>query len=365
MDTTDKDKNGTRKAAKGTTIKPPFSPYDVVIIGLDEHPGIAADVKADPAAGITAKDAERRRKLYVQLFDERATMPLDPGLLASVEAHGVQQPIKYIMFDGVPYAINGRQRLRAARVVHDKQTKLGLEPGQFITVDGDEYKGNIDQLFALSRILNINVAEPTMMKARSMMRLLMEDIVDKEDTDAKARKRTVQEVAAIYGCSDQHVRDMTKLFESNDTVKRALEELKQPTIGLLLTGLVKEDGTPDEEKQLKVLEELKTEQKGGAKVTVARARKKVAEAKGKQVNSPKDKVDTIQRLLQKLADKSSEASCTSCKTQAEAQAALALVLATLDGVARAAFGGGKVAFPTPIAKQKPGYTLDVIAAIGD
>lgn len=348
--TTDKDK----KAAP----KPPFNPYDVVIVGLDDHPGIAADVKADPEKGITAKQAEQRRKLYVQLFDERATMPLDAGLVASIDAHGVQQPIKYILFEGTPYAINGRQRLRAARKVHDKQTKLGFEPDKFITVPGDEYKGDIDQLFAMSRILNINVAEPPMMKARSMMRLLMEDFVDKDDPDANPRKRTVQEVATIYGCSDQHVRDMTKLFESSDTVKKALDELKQPTIGLLLTGL-------PEDKQMEVLSELKAEQRGGAKITVNRARSKVAAAKGKTVNSPSDKVETCQRLIQKLADKAQEVSCTNCKTQAEATAALNLLLQTVDGIARAVFGGGKIAFPTPIAKQKPGYTLDTIANTGD
>lgn len=353
------------KDNKKKAPKPPFGPYDVVIIGLDDHPGIAPDVQANPETGLTPKAAEQRRKLYVQLFDERATMPLDKGLTASVEAHGVQQPVKYLVFEGTPYAINGRQRIRAARVVYDKQVKLGIEPDHLIAVPGDEYKGDIDQLFALSRILNINVAEPTMMKARSMMRLLMEDVTDKDDPDGKPHKRTVTEVAAIYGCSDQHVRDMERLFRSSDTVKQALNDLKQPTIGLLMAGLVKEDGSPDEEKQLKVLEELKTEQKGGAKVTVATARKKVAEAKGKTVNSPKDKVDSIQRLLQKLADKAVEVSCLNCKTQAEATAALHLVLTTLDSVARAAFGGGKMAFPVPIAKQKPGYTLDVIAKTGD
>lgn len=354
------DKETSKKA-----IKPPFNPYDIVVIGLDEHPGIAADVQADPEKGITAAMAERRRKLYVQLFDERATMPLDLGFRSSIEAHGVQQPIKYIMFEGTPYAINGRQRIKAARWVYDRQVKLALEPDQMISVPGDEYKGDIDQLFALSRILNINVAEPTMMKARSMMRLLMEDIVDHDDPDAKPRKRTVQEVASIYGCSDQHVRDMERLFKSSDTVKQALNDLKQPTIGLLMAGLVKEDGSPDEEKQLKVLEELKTEQKGGAKVTVERARRKVAEAKGKTTNSPKDKVDTIQRQLQKLADKATEVNCTNCKTQAEATTALNLLLTNIDIIARAAFGGGKVAFPVPINKQKPGYTLDTIAKTGD
>lgn len=350
--TNDKDTE-TKKVAP----RPPFNPYDVVIVGLDEHPGIAADVKADPEKGITPKMAEQRRKLYVQLFDERALLKVPKERIALTMAWGVQVPVQYIVFDGVVYIVDGRQRIMAARAVWDEQKRLQVEPEHMITVPGIKFEGDIDQLFAASRAMNVHTDEPPMMKARSMTRLLMEDVKD-DEPDAKPRKRSVQEVAAIYGCSDQHVRDMTKLFESSDTVKKALEDLKQPTIGLLLTGL-------PEDKQIEVLAELKAEQRGGAKVTVDRARKKVAEAKGKQTNSPKDKVDTIQRLLQKLADKAQEVACTNCKTQAETTAALQLLLTTLDSVARSAFGGGKLAFPTPIAKQKPGYTLDVLAKTGD
>jgi hypothetical protein len=349
--TTTDNKDNKRKA-----LKPPFNPYDVIIVGLDSHPNISADFKPDPKAGITEKDAERRRKLYVQLFDERALLKVPKERIALTMAWGVQVPIQYIPFLGDVYVVDGRQRVMAARAVWDEQKRLNIEPEHMITVPGIEFEGDVDQLFAASRAMNVHTDEPPMMKARSMTRLLMEDIVD-EDGD-KPRKRTVQEVAAIYGCSDQHVRDMTKLFESSDTVKKALEELKQPTIGLLLTGL-------PEDQQVKVLEELKAEHKGGAKVTVDRARKKVAEAKGKTVNSPKDKVDTIQRTLQKLADKAAEVNCTNCKTQNEATHALSMLLAAVDAIARAAFGGGKVAFPVPINKQKPGYTLEALAKVGD
>lgn len=336
--------------------KPPFNPYDVIIVGLDDHPNISADFKADPEKGITAKDAEYRRKLYVQLFDERALLKMPKERVALTMAWGVQVPIQYTEFLGDVYVVDGRQRVIAARAVWDEQKRLAIEPEHMITVPGVKYEGDIDKMYAASRTMNVHTAETPMMKARSMTRLLMEDVTDAPGE--KPRKRTVQEVAAIYGCSDQHVRDMCKLFESSDVVKKALEELKQPTIGLLLAGLPKEQ-------QLQVLEELQAHKSGGGKVTVDHARKKVAEAKGKSVNSPKDKVDTIQRALQKLADKAQEVHCTNCKTQAEATAALNLLLSAIDVIARAAFGGGKVSFPTPINKQKPGYTLDTIANTGD
>ncbi len=347
---TDIERNEKPIAIIDTKKKPrsPFSPYDVVIVGLDEHPGIAADTKADPERGITAKMAEQRRKLYVQLFDERAGLKVPKERIALTMAWGVQVPIQYIVHDGVAYVVDGRQRVMAARAVYDEQRRLGIEPEQLITVPGIRFEGDVETLFAASRAMNVHTDEPPMMRARSMTRLLMEDVVDAPGE--KPHKRTVAQVAAIYGCSDQHVRDMTKLFESSDTVKKALEELKQPTIGLLLNGL-------DEEKQVKVLQELKEFAGRGGKVTVAAARSKVQEAKGKTVNSPKDKVDSAMRIITKLADGMDDGDIASIPASA---------LTALDSLVRTLWGGVKgVTFPTPIKDQTPGYTLSIIARLGD
>lgn len=328
---------------KKTAPKPPFNPYDLVIVGFDDHPGIAADTKADEKLGITAKEAEKRRKLYVELFDERAHLPLPKERIALTMSWGVRQPIQYIVHDGVAYVVDGRQRVKAARAVLDEQKRLGIEPEHLITVPGIRYEGDIEDLFAVSRTLNVHTDEPPMMKARSMTRLLMADVVD--EPGGKPRKRTVQEVATIYGCSDQHVRDMTKLFESSDTVKKALDELKQPTIGLLLTGL-------PEEKQIEVLAELRAEAAKGGKVTVGAARNRIQAAKGKTVNSPKDKVEGAQQVMRELADAKEHT--------------LDGVLTAIDTLNRRLYAGvDGVKFPTPINKQKPGYTLVVLSALGD
>jgi hypothetical protein len=347
METTDV--KPAKPTEKRTAPRPPFNPYDLVIVGYDDHPGIAADTKPDPEKGITAKDAEKRRKLYVQLFDERAHLPLPKERIALTRAWGVTVPVQYIVFDGVAYVVDGRQRVKAARAVYDEQKRLAIEPEHLVTVPGVKYEGDIDQLFAASRAMNVHTDEPPMMKARSMTRLLMEDVVDGPDL-ARPHKRTIQQVAEIYGCSDQHVRDMCKLFESSDTVKKALEDLKQPTIGLLLTSLA-------EDQQIKVLEELKAEQKAGGKVTVDRARKKVQEAKGKTTNSPTDKVDSAQRILRKLSDGLDDGAIAAIPPD---------VLSALDSLARTLWGGSKtVKFPTPINKQDPGYTLDILSKLGD
>jgi ParB-like chromosome segregation protein Spo0J len=275
--------------------------------------------------------------------------------IAVARTYGIEAPVHVLLFEGNLFVVDGRQRVKAARAVWSEQEEAKVLPDQRITVPFLLVKDSLDELFAKSRILNVHTEESPMMRARSMSRLLMEEL---KEADGKTRKRTTAEVATIYGVSDQTVLNSLKLFKSSDTVKQALSDLKQPTIGLLIADL-------PEEAQQKVLAELKADQRGGAKITVDRAKKKVAEAQGRTVNSPKDKVETIQRTLQQLADKSAEASCTDCKDMNQYKAANVRLLQALDTIARAAFGGGKLAFPTPIKNQRPGYTLDVIAKTGD
>lgn len=352
---------------KKSLPKSPFNPYDVLIVGVDDLKpyGVSADAKADPEHGISPERAAKRRELYAELFDERALLPMPEERIATVREYGIAAPIIYFPFEGQLYVVDGRQRIKAARAVWSEQKDAGVISEQRITVPGIKSSATtIDELFAQSRVLNVHTESTPMMRARDMSRLLMRPVIDpKTGTE---RKRTTAEVAVIFGVSDQTVLNSLKLFNASDTVKQALADPNlPPTIGLLLTDLKKEDGSPDEDKQMRVLSELKTEKAGGAKVTVEKAKKKVAELKGKTVNSPKDKVDTIQRALQKLADKATEVNCTNCKSQAEAQTALNLLLSAVDTIARAAFAGGKMAFPVPINKQKPGYTLETIAKTGD
>jgi ParB-like chromosome segregation protein Spo0J len=347
-----KEENDVKKSLP----KSPFNPYDVIIVGVDDLTpyGVAADAKPDPEHGITEEKAARRRRLYAELFDERAMLPMPEERIATARQFGIKAPIIYFPFEGNLYVVDGRQRVKAARAVWSEQEEAKVLPEQRITVPGIKSDAtSIDELFAQSRVLNVHTESSPMMRARDMSRLLMSPV---RNQDGSERKRTTAEVAVIFGCSDQTVLNSLKLFNSSDTVKQALNDLKQPTIGLLIADL-------PEEKQQQVLAELKADRAGGAKVTVERAKKKVAEAQGKQVNSPKDKVESIQRLLQQLADK--DTNCVDCKTDAQYKAASALLLQTIDAIARTAFGGGKVAFPTPIKAQKPGYTLAVIAKTGD
>ena len=327
-------------------LKSPFSPYDVILVGYDEHPAIAAD----------SKD-ERARKVYVELFDERVSLPLLQAHVEMTKSRGVQVPIQYLEFGGAYYVVDGRQRIKAAREVYDEQVKLGIEPAHLITVPGIKYQGSIDEMFANSRAMNVHVNEPPMMVARSMSRLLMQDVVDAPGE--KPRKRTVLEVAAIYGVSDQTVRNYQKLFTSSDTVKKALAELKQPTIGLLLTGL-------PEDQQLAVLGELQEDAKAGKKVTVERAKGKVAAAKGKASASPKDRLDSLATTLAKLADRFGKGQLkrTESSTKEELLATITDLLTTTDAIARVVLQG-KQTFPTPIKDQEPGYTLVTIDNAGD
>lgn len=322
--------NATETPKKALNLKrlPRVNPYELTILGFDNHPGVAAD----------SKD-ENIRKVYTQLFDERAQMPLIPERLAMTRQQGISDPVLVFGFRGHHFVADGRRRVLYARKVWDEQSQAGMKEEDRITVPVIPFEGDVRTLFAQTRTMNVNEASTPMMRAREMNRLALEDLTG---DDGKYRKRTVKEVAAIFGCSDQHVRDMQKLFESSDTVKKALSELKQPTIGLLLTGL-------PEEQQMEVLAELKTEQARGGKVTVRGAKKKVAAKKGQTGTTATDRVEKVEGIFTRFA-KSVGAGGT--KEQ---------LLEFIDELARATFVR-QVKFPAPIKDQTPGYTLAALVA---
>ena len=325
--------------AKKLRIPGPVNPYDLILVGFDSHPDVSAKAEDELA-----------RVIYTQLFDERVNLPLDANKLAMTRAYGVTQELKAVQYRDRWYVVDGRRRTLYARKVWDEQAEAGVKEEQRIAVPVTEYTGDIARAFAASRSLNVHEESSPMMRAREMNRLLMETISDPET--GKDRKRTVIEVATVFGVSDQTVRNMQKLFESSDTVKKALTELKQPTIGLLIADL-------SEQQQMEVLSELKAEQAGGKKVTVAGAQAKVQEKKGKQSMTAKDKLDKLELALTRCAD-----GWDGTKRPKSEKEQVKALLECMDALNRVVFYG-KHAFPTPIKDQPLGYTLEFIANLGD
>lgn len=310
-----------------------INPYELVLVGKDAHPGIAADSKDD-----------YDRKLYVQLWDERVNLPLDKDSIDGTLENGVDVPVLVIEYQGkLPeyqgklFVVDGRRRTLYSRVARDMQEADKVAEKERITVPIRHFTGSLDDAFARSRAANVTEQSSPLMKARDMQRLLDMEVPNGE---GGKRKRSVQEVASIYRCSDQHVRDMLKLFKSSDTVKKALTELPA-TVGLIIADL-------DETQQQAVLAELGEKRKSGQKVTTADAKASKARQQGKQSATAKDKLESLER------------SCT--KLCAAADPTKDDLLRFVDAVNRTMYLG-KVKFPEPIKDQKPGYTLAILAGL--
>lgn len=62
------------------------------------------------------------------LFDERLGLPLDSHLVANINAYGVMVPIIIAKIEGLAVVVDGRQRVRAARVVNAMREERGEPP---------------------------------------------------------------------------------------------------------------------------------------------------------------------------------------------------------------------------------------------
>jgi hypothetical protein len=84
-----------------------IDPSEICIVGG------AGVLKDDEAADIdTAEDVTH------PLYDERVRLKLDPAMVLNVEAFGVIKPVVIARLDGVDCAVDGRRRIRSARVVN-------------------------------------------------------------------------------------------------------------------------------------------------------------------------------------------------------------------------------------------------------
>ncbi len=93
-----------------------FDPMDIAIIGGLDLP------EAERGPLDTATDKANA------LYDERLKLKLTPEWIANIEAFGVKETINVAKLAGVLYVVNGRQRLRAARVANAARTAKGVPP---------------------------------------------------------------------------------------------------------------------------------------------------------------------------------------------------------------------------------------------
>lgn len=300
------DKNGTKQPEAPkvqTTVIEHVSPYDVIIIGLD------------------TKDGEDH-----PLYDDRIHIPLDQDRVMGYATYGIIEPITVkTSSDRKPVVIDGRQRVRYARLVWDLQAKKNppVPVEKRITVPIMAIRGVATdaQLWGKSRQANIHDTSGGMMKAREVAKQL------------RLNGGDVQACARDFGKSEQWVRDMegvaTKLAPEV-AAKLVAKELTM-TAAIELIGL-----SAAEQKQL--LKELDDE---GKEKNVQNVKAKKAAKQGKQGASPKDKLDRIETACRKLAGNLASATKDD-------------LLKVLDYCAKQAGGKGLAKIAEEIAAKKAG-----------
>jgi len=234
-------------------------PDDLVIIGLDtkdgtEHP----------------------------LYDPRIKLSISDQEVASIAFYGVREPVTVRRNDGRLEVVDGRQRVRRARLVKAEQIKRGEDP---IKVPCLFEKGSDADLFALSRTLNTHKADGPMTTAQNVQRMM-------------ALGKTIGEVALAYQCSEQTIRNYQAMLDlAPDVIAAMVADEISSTTAIQLASLPKAD-------QSAVLADLKAEEKEtGKKTTVEKAKKKVAEKQGKTVKTPKERIENARKLLSGFAGK--------------------------------------------------------------
>lgn len=240
-------------------------PYDLMIVGLD------------------TKDGPEH-----MLYDRRNDIPLDGDRIPGYVKYGVQKPIHTREM----VVIDGRQRVRYARAVWDMQAKQGVPEDKRIMVPTIALSPKVDDATAweLSRQLNIHDKSGPVMTAWDMTRSL------------KINGGDYKKVAATYGVSEQTVRNFERMIVklSPDVLKKVEDDELTATAAFELTAF-----TPDE--QAAILDEIKQE---GGSPDVANVKKKAAAKKGKQGQSPKDKLDRLDIHCHKWAKAVASGSAT-------------------------------------------------------
>jgi ParB family chromosome partitioning protein len=226
-------------------------PEDLMIIGLDtddgpEHP----------------------------LWDERVHLPIDESLVLSIMAHGVLQVVKVAVYDGVPVVIDGRQRVRAARLANERLRASG-EPLVSIRVEGENGKRISDERLqtAMVALNEIRRADDVLVKAAKAERM-------------RARGLSVSQIALAFGVTGQCIRDWQRLAGLAPAVRKAVQEGRVSAhAAAALADL------PHEEQVAKIEEVIAS----GVKPTASNVRRKI---EGTEDREPRPSGRIIRRLIE-------------------------------------------------------------------
>jgi ParB family chromosome partitioning protein len=146
------------------------------------------------------------------LYDHRVNLPIDERMVLNIMAFGVLQPVVFAKNaeTGEAEVVAGRQRVKNAREANRRLIAQGLEP---IKVPAIPRKaGNAGSMASIMVSENeIRSADTPLGRAEKMQRL-MERFGKDED-----------EIATIFGCSKQTIKNTLALLDCTAAVRNAVE----------------------------------------------------------------------------------------------------------------------------------------------
>lgn len=166
-----------------------MDPLELVIVGVDTN---GADQEAH------------------FLYDPRVKLPVSEEFVLNVMTFGVKKPVivTKVAGDERPYVVDGRQRVRVARIANERLKQMG-EPE--VRVPVVLQRGEEATLMKVGVITNeFNVQDSLIVRARKAQRLL-------------DRGQALEEVAVAFGVTPKAVQSWVLLLDLSPEIVKAVE----------------------------------------------------------------------------------------------------------------------------------------------
>ena len=148
-------------------------------------------------------------------FCPRADEKLEDAWLEDLRANGVRQPVDAYRDGNSVVLLEGRRRVRAARVIWDEQTAAGVPESERVTVRVNVRKGSPVELFGF------NVGSENRKSRSPMQRAALMLQAQKFGSDDK-------QIATMFSVSTQTVKNMLSLYDLAPDVQRAVDKGELP-----------------------------------------------------------------------------------------------------------------------------------------
>ena len=222
------------------------------------------------------------------LYDERVDLPLDPEVLANIDAEGVRVPIFVVKEGEDTLVVAGRQRRKYALEVNKLRAAAGKEP---LLLPAICLRGAKEQILKVAILENEARAEDTPLgKAKKVKRYMDLRHSDQPIISEADLKR---EAASLFAVTTKTIEARLKLLDLAPSVQAAVEEKK---IGVWAATEL--STLPVPEQAAAVVEMVKVSENGGKKPSIEDAKRKASKGDSKV----REKTQEVKNALLEAAE---------------------------------------------------------------